>query len=865
MPAKKSRIDDAKKQVQKQKKALKEPEPELTPDEQARKERVRKTKVDAARKKKSAETQEARDFLKKKADNPSITNQYQVNKLNANEEAIRKSFTIISTLEDEKSIVVEMRNLIVNHEWGAEYDKMADIFRLPRSLFKDLAEKYLDQDNKLQIFWLNYQNLPVVKRAMREKTDEIESLPIRKQKGPKLVFPYQDRRDKVKFRKPGSTAVIQLDDKGDVIEIPEPKPKVQKQFGEAKLSLSILPFDNWLKEQKISFMIDVKTFITPTTGTEEQKKQLENIIARSNPKNIIVNKITWYHVDEHLAEFLCRTNRIWVDESNSIMAILPDGRRIFFKIGYMTSNRTFFEQNKFHFGKERDYINTLRQTRDGEIGDILGSQISPVIEKFAIDFLSNSLSNVASGVTQYQNREKDGYIYKSVQKMIQSADGKTIKLFENLAKITVFLQNPNSIFAERIREEFYLPEILVILTNKEKLPEVFDDPNQNIDSVNDHILKQIESEVKRIATLLYKIKNTTVNVPTLPSHLIKPPYTARPWKTLCENTLESDVKNSDVFYYTDEGKVYCILISDIYKQIKEGKTPFNPITKNLINEGVIKRFKELYDFKFDRDTVVETPTPTPDKPISTVSKLPPPRQEKIPQIAPWLLKTIKKNIKGCENELRGMDLQGKDKGKKCQALDSDEYDETDDETIVQEEDLEEEDSEEEDLKEEDSEEEELKEDDLKEDDLKEDDLKENDLKKDDLFSSSSESESKSVPAKLKSELSVFGSSTSDSISTTSETDDDSDASSNSPRMVVVKEGNICQYCKKNIKKNDLKKCLKTKIRDSQDQDKTIWFCMFECFENYKFPYFKNNNKNKNKNNGKKGGRYDSRDRVVKKK
>jgi hypothetical protein len=99
---------------------------------------------------------------------------------------------------------------------------------------------------------------------------------------------------------------------------------------------------------------------------------------------------------------------------------------------------------------------------------------------------------------------------------------------------------------------------------------------------------------------------------------------------------------------------------------------------------------------------------------------------------------------------------------------------------------------------------------------------------------------------------------------TSETDDDSDASSNSPRMVVVKEGNICQYCKKNIKKNDLKKCLKTKIRDSQDQDKTIWFCMFECFENYKFPYYKNKNKNKN-GNGKKGGRYDSRDRENKKK
>jgi hypothetical protein len=839
MPAKNYRIADAKKELKKQQRADKEPKPkpkpesELTPDELAKKKRIQKTKAAASRAKTSLKTQDARDFLNQKADNPLVSNQYQVNKLNANEEAIRESFTIISTLKNEESIVAEMRNLIENHDWGTrdEYDKMADIFRLPRSLFKDLAEKYLEQDKKLQIFWLNYQNVSAVKRAMAEKTDEIESLPIRKPRGPVFVFPDEGRRNKVEPpREPGDTKVKQVNDQGIVIENPKPEPKVEKPFGEAKLLLSILPFDNYLKEKKITIINNVtKTFITPI-GTEEQKKKFESILrTKGNSETRIEKGITWYLVDESLDLFLCTTNRIWIDGSNSVTAILPNKQNIYFKVGYLISSGTFFNQTSVQFKLEGEYINTLRKTRDGEIRVILESKISPEIQNFARDFLSKSLSDIARSVTKYNNpQQEDGYIYKSVQKMIESANGNTIKLFENLAKITVFLQNSDSIFAQRIREEFYIPEILVTLTDKEKLPEVFDDPNQDIKLVEDHILKQIESEINRIGRLLYEKKNPTVSKPTLPSNPIKPLYKQRPWKTPCTNTLESDVKNSDVFYYTEEGKVYCILISDIYKQIKEGKTPFNPITKKDINEGVIKRFKELYDFKFDRkdDTVVETPTPA--KPISTVSKLPPPRQEKIPQIAPWLLKTIKKNIKGCENELMEMNLEGKDKGKKCQALDSDKYDETDDETddetIVKEEDLEE-------------------------------DSKKN---KDDLVSSSSESNS--VHAKLKSERSVFGSSTPDSTSTTFETDDDSDASSNSPRLVVIKEGNICQYCQKNIKKNDLKKCLKTKIRDNQDQDKTIWFCMFECFENYKFPYFKNKNKN-----GKKGGRHDSRDRDNKKK
>lgn len=835
-PKKPDAMDVANKQLKELKKKGKV-KPVLTKEQEDAEDRKKKAKARENAAKRAILTKPERDRAKRKIKGPQVTTGYQEKVVIANEEAIRTLFTRIIELPDEESIV-EMQDFFINHPWGSrdESEEMFGIIQvLPTSLYKDLATSHINQGQSFHLFWEKYRSRPNVLRDMAEKKDEIESLslPVRKPRGPVLVYPEESRRNKVKPREAGYTKVQQVDDEGHVIETIKPKAKpkdAKRPFDDkTKFLLSIRSFDNCLKEKRITAIRDVtEVFITPTpTSSEEEKRRLESIIkARGNSETRIEKNVTWYSVDENLASFLCTTNRIWMDESKSIMAILPDERRIFFKIGYLSRDGTFFEQDRDHFTKERDYINRLRQTRDGEIGNILGSKISPEIENFAINFLSNSLSNVAIDVTKYQNRDKDGYNYKAIQKMIESADGKTIKLFENLAKITVFLQNPDSIFVQRIREEFYIPEILSTLTDEEKLPEVFDDPNQNIKLANDHILKQIKAEVKRIATLLYKKKNPTVSEPTLPLQVIKPLYKVRPWKTPCENQLQDDVKNSDVFYYTDDGKVYCLLISDMYKQIKEEKVPFNPITGNIINPDVIKRFRELYDFKFNPNDYTVVETPTPDKPISNISKRPPARQTpKNDHIAPWLLKTIRNNIKGCEEEL---------KGNKCK--DNYQYDETDDETddetIVQGE-LEQESEQE----------------------------SEQDL----------EQESEPKPPKTKSVESLFGTSSSDSNFGSEldeiDTDNESEASEgsnvsedHSPRSsLVIKQGKICQYCEKKITKNNLKKCLKTKIRDNEDQDKTIWFCTFECFEKYKFPCYKNKIRN-----GRKGGRFGSREREKKK-
>ena len=840
---------------------------------------AKKAKAKKYRDERSERTKPERERAKEKIKGPIVTTGYQEEVVKANEEAIRESFNKIVELSDENLIKEEMEKLI-RKRWGSidEYNKMFTILQvLHPSMYKDLAKAYINQDKAFYRFWPNYINQPKIIVEMEKKKDEIESISFQKPEPRKLTYREPQRVNKVDTRQPWEKGVKELDHDGDVIEPAKPEVK-SKLFFISKPLLSIPPFEDCFKEKKTSIIENVtKTFITPI-GNDKENEHFKSIInSRGVTESFTESKSkqTWYLVNENLALFLCKTNRIWNDKSSSVIAILRNNKRIHFKVGYMTNDDTFFVQEEEHFRKESFYVNKLKQTRDGQIGGILGSKISPVIQNFARSFLSESLSRVATDVTKYQNTEEHGYVYESVQKMIESSESSTKKLFENLANITVFLKNQNSVFAERIRDQYYIPPILVTLSIEEKLPEVFDDPNQNKKFVKSLISREIDLEVKRIAESLYNRKHPTESKPTLAEAII-PRYKVRPSKDLCDNKLDDDVKISDVFYYTENGKVYCFLIKDVYTQIKNEQNPVNNITGKPFDTDFLERFRELYDYKFNvqevAEKISEKQTPTP-----SFSRVPPVRQPKTKDIAPWLLKTIIQNIKDCEKECDEESCENK-----CKSF-SDDYDkfyETEEEE--EEEDEEEEESDKESDKmlslfgsDSDSEPKtKLKsksknpDKDLPGSSLKDEESDKESSKTRSLFGSDSESDSESK----KPDKDLFGSDESDEsdeISNASSevlTDDESDVASkvstsfeepeeNSPTSLTpfhVKEGNICQYCEKKINK---KLCQKTKIRNNQGEHKTVWFCNLDCFEHYKFPDYKSERR--------KGGRNDSRDRKKK--
>jgi len=811
MPPKKSNaIDDAKREKKDARKKGKV-KPVLTRDEQDAEDRAKKAKAKEYRDKRSEEQRPARERAKEKIQAPPVTNQHQANVAINNEKAIRESFGRMVQLDEKDDIIVEMQELILEHNWGSQHEsqKMFNIIEvLPPSMYKDLAEKYVDKEEPFYSFWPKYKSLPYVLQAMEKDKDQIEYVPPTKPKAVKYVYPEAGRANKVD-PDPWKNKVVALDDEGEIIEQIKPKPKSEK-FDKPR-QLIIPPCENFFKYEKTSFIKDVfKTFITPI-GDQEQKKRLEVIITRNsvNHESFTDSGTTWYLVDKALALFLCKTTRIWND--SVVKAILPrsGNKPIFFKVGYMTQKGSFLPQTEEHFKIEMNSINTLSKTRESKIESILNSEISEDISKFARSFLSSSLTNLDPDVTKYGNPEqRNSYIYESVYIMITLSKGKTKKLFEKLANITVFLKNDKSMFVERIRHQYYIPAILVDLSIEEKLPEVFNDPNQNKDDANNSILREIRTEVRRIAETLYKEQNPTENIPTRPSHTINKPYALLNWKLPCKNNkLDDDVKNSDVFYYNENGKVYCLLISDVYKQIKSGIHPVNPITRVQIDDQFLKRFKELYDFKFDRDDIVVETTEKSTK----ISILPPVTQPKIPDIAPWLLKMIIKNIKDCEKECETLE-----KGKRCESLESIKYEESyeTDESIKEED------------------------------------------KESDLESEEQELEPKRLNSGTTSSLFGSGSSSKTKPDLDPESDLETNASDeNSPRSSTpfdVKEGNICQYCEKKITKTQQKKCPRTKIRNTKHEDKNVWFCDYDCFEYYRCPSFKNQKR--------RHGRYDSRDR-----
>ena len=445
-------------------------------------------------------------------------------------------------------------------------------------------------------------------------------------------------------------------------------------------------------------------------------------------------------------------------------------------------------------------------------------KVTQKIEEFATRALSEWLSNVAPNVKKYKNLEKGGYISETIR-LFSLTSQNTGKLFEHISKITIFLNNKDGVFTQRIIDEYYIPEILVSLSIEEKLPEVFDDPDPGVDkgAATRFIERQVAATVRNFADQFYKANNPTENIPTLPSANIVASHVQRVWKSACTNEISKDVQNSSVIYYPENEEIYCILITELYDQIRDGRKPVNPVTGILLNEKFLKRFRELYDHKFLEPGDVEETVP-----LIEIKSRPTVESVNRPLIAPWLLETIIKNIKECESEFK------RDSTKRCKSIENYSHSEDEDDSDEDKEDDDDED---------------------KHEDKDEDEHEHEDEDKDDT----PEDFSKKGPEEREKRINDLFYSSSNEDEAESESDGSSEHSpGESPGDVL--EGDICQSCVKKLTKKKRSVSPKTIIRNKKGQDKVVWFCDLDCFEKYKCP------RSKKKKNNKRGGRAASQDR-----
>jgi len=651
----------------------------------------RKKQKQAAKNKKQAAVKRAIDSAQKKEQDAALkptvntkptANDWGLKNNIKNEQEIREFFKSI------KSLILDGKDIT---------DKMIDFFakptkrlylaniieKLPTDLYGELVLEHLNQiqsetpnDKSLDRFWEDdYKFRSHVKEAILTKSREDKTYtpitpitPIKQpEKKKKEEKEYPPWIAKVQGDEDGQQVVYyltgkQVDPKATVVE-------VKKKPRPIPISFTIDPLENCFEQGKLSSVSDVtETYICPH-GTQDEKKRLENILKQSEDptktKTITQQGVTWYLLDERVALRLCKTRRIWNDENETVTAIFTSGnlnkKSICFKVLYKTMTGIYFNQNRDRFLQEKANIDKIRKSTEKDTARILNSTITPDIKQLVRRLLSESLSNAADEEVENYKDKDSPYITKAVDEMVNTSGDSTETLFEKLANITLFLQNKNSVFAERVRDEFYIPEVLVSLSVEEKFPEVFGDRTIDKEKVNKYILKQTKAIVTDFVDLLYRTRFPNQHIDAQKS-MITPGFTQKEWKSVCINNKEVEsAKKSTVFYYPEGEHVYCLLIEDIYKQIRGDVPPLNKVTKKPIDPTFLKKFREIYDSKFLAEEIIVADTLI--KKHAVVDKPPPPKR-----IAPWLLKTIIENIKECENELKNED------GKCGGSLDKESYD-----------------------------------------------------------------------------------------------------------------------------------------------------------------------------------------------
>ena len=595
--------------------------------------------------------------------------------------------------------------------------------------------------------------------------------------------------------------------------------KPEKPIATFKTILEITPYENCEQHTQNPHWIRnvIQVFVSDVSTKSDIKTIMDKIGYKIKPRNY--NDTDWYPINSLFTNIICKSTRYWNDDNESVTIIRKDKPNLNVRFAYsVLDSDDLIIQNKEHFRSEKVFADGLKLDKNGKIKNLMSSRINENIKKFGVTKLNQILSVVVQDDEDTKVIEPNNeYISKIIHEM--SINSTNVGDFlTKLAEMVVFLKNKDNVFFERVKEEYYIPEILWTLTIEEKFPEVFDDPQTNQNQKNDatKIIKtQILSEIHQLKENLYILLNPSERVETQPQRDI-PSYTVlNKWKSTCENKEDEDIiesQKSAVVYYTEDDHVYCLNIWDIHDQIQKGQKPINKKTGNPLDTKFLNNFLKLYDPNKFITKAKDSLEKIPDLTVPILSK-----SVSVPKLsvkdfyAPDLLKMIIRNIQECEDDLKNSE-------KKCKSFN--EYEDQDEEHSIDKEDLDEKTTNKDD----------------------EDDGKGVDEKSSDEDEKSSD-EDEGVDEKSSDEDEGADKKSSDEDDKTKKLSDlepyEVDSDGHSPKKIqTIKKGNICQYCEKKCTKQNIKsgRVHKTKIKSETGDYETVYFCKFpkNCFENYDF-------------------------------
>jgi hypothetical protein len=217
--------------------------------------------------------------------------------------------------------------------------------------------------------------------------------------------------------------------------------------------------------------------------------------------------------------------------------------------------------------------------------------------QIAKNYLSKSLLKIAPWVKDYN--EDSLYINTAIKSILDKNSYLPIEtLYTTVANLIAYINLDNCvIFRKRLQAEYYLPEVLMYLSQQDKFPEIIDDTfSSKDDSIyiyDSYITSATNKLVREMAESLYKVLNPTITKPYNPQKELVL------LKTKCEN---KDVPTENKITYTDpvDQKTYCFNSQELYIKFQQGDF-INPYTGQQFNYNFIQTINDQeFNNKLDK-------------------------------------------------------------------------------------------------------------------------------------------------------------------------------------------------------------------------------------------------------------------------
>jgi hypothetical protein len=185
---------------------------------------------------------------------------------------------------------------------------------------------------------------------------------------------------------------------------------------------------------------------------------------------------------------------------------------------------------------------------------------------------------------------------------VQNSSKNIGEFVNKLGQIVIYLTKEinlisNDIFVNRLRDNYYLPEVLINLSPEQKLPEIFLNNLISVEKIKD-VSNILNNELNKFTTkFLQDILSDEYDIyKHVPMRAVKyfgdiPVFKNR---STCSNK-EDIIGKSDkeLVYYNENGRTYCLIIRDIAIRFKENNF-LNPYTTVRLSDEFIETFNKVY-------------------------------------------------------------------------------------------------------------------------------------------------------------------------------------------------------------------------------------------------------------------------------